>query len=70
MDVHKPTSAAQTAQEMEQAMLALAQTIREAGECLLDLQEAVEKLHLAQQPALLRAVHDEAAGCIRAAMRR
>ena len=70
MDVQKPTTAGQSEQEMEQAMLALAQTIREAGECLLDLQEAVETLHLAQQPALLRKVNEEASGCIRAAMRR
>jgi hypothetical protein len=70
MDVHKPTGAGKTEQEMEQAMLALARSIREAGECLLDLQEAVEMLRLAQQPALSRAVCGEAAGCIRAAMRR
>jgi len=70
MDAQKPTTAGQSEQEMEQAMLALAQTIREAGECLLDLQEAVETLHLSQQPALMRKVNAEAAGCLRAAMRR
>jgi len=70
MDVRKPTAAGRSQQDMEQAMLALAQTIREAGECLLDLQEAMEALHLAQQPALSRAVSEEAARCLRGAMRR
>jgi hypothetical protein len=70
MDLHKSTSSARSEQQLEQAMQVLAETIREATECLLDLQHAVEMLHLANQPGLAHAVSDEAAACIRAAMRR
>jgi hypothetical protein len=56
--------------ELTEAMQTLARTIREAGECLLDLQHAVELLHLANQPALARRVERDTADCLRAAMRR
>ena len=70
MDPQKLTASARNEQQLEQAMQVLAETIREAAECLLDLQHAVETLHLANEPALAQTVSDEAAACIRAAMRR
>jgi hypothetical protein len=51
-------------------MQQLAATIREAGECLLDLQVAVEALRMANEPALAREVQQATAGCLRSAMRR
>lgn len=56
--------------DLAEAMQTLARTIREAGECLLDLQHAVELLHLANQPALARRVASDTAECLRTAMRR
>jgi hypothetical protein len=70
MDIRKPAAAARSEQQLEQAIHTLAMTIREAAECLLDLQLAVETLHLTNEPGLAQAVSDEAAACIRAAMRR
>jgi hypothetical protein len=70
MDVRKSTSTGRTRQELEQAMHVLAGTIREAGECLLDLEQAMETLHLANQPGLAREVKEQAAVCLRRAMQR
>jgi type II secretory pathway component PulJ len=60
----------QSEEELAEAMQTLARTIREAGECLLDLQTAVELLHVANEPSLARAVQHETAACLRSAMRR
>jgi len=59
-----------TEQEFEAAMATLAATIREAGECMLDLQNAVELLRLKKDPALARAVDRQTQDCMRRAMRR
>ena len=56
-------------QEFEAAMKTLAQTIRDAGECMLDLQTALELLRLAHQPKLALAVDAETTACLRRAMR-
>lgn len=66
MDVNKLSSE----EELAVAMQMLARTIREAGECLLDLQHAVVLLHLTNEPALAREVEDATACCLHAAMRR
>jgi hypothetical protein len=59
-----------TQQEFEAAMNKLAETVREAGECMLDLEHALELLRLANEPRLALAVHAETAACMRRAMRR
>jgi hypothetical protein len=70
MDVNKLQAPRRSEEELAEAMQTLARTIREAGECLLDLQNAVELLHLANEPSLARAVEHETAACLHAAMRR
>jgi hypothetical protein len=70
MDTRKLIESGGTEAEFEAAMKTLAETIREAGECLLDLQNALETLRMANEPALARAVIRESAGCLRRAMRR
>jgi len=57
-------------QEFEAAMRTLAETIREASECMLDLENALELLRLANEPRLALAVHLETSACLRRAMRR
>ncbi|HJV61129.1 MAG TPA: hypothetical protein VJ743_09270 [Albitalea sp.] len=69
MDTGKSTSS-NDERALAQAMQELASTIREAGECLLDLQQAVDTLRLANDPTLARVVDRETAACMRAAMRR
>ena len=56
--------------ELAEAMRVLAETVREAGECLLDLQHAVEALRLANEPHMAREVERTTADCLRRAMRR
>ncbi|HEX6363848.1 MAG TPA: hypothetical protein VFZ93_12880 [Albitalea sp.] len=51
-------------------MQTLAQTIREAGECMLDLELALQLLRLANEPELALAVHQETTACLQRAMRR
>jgi hypothetical protein len=71
MDVNNRLSGPRRSEEeLAEAMHTLARTIREAGECLLDLQHAVELLHLANEPALARTVEHETLSCLQAAMRR
>jgi hypothetical protein len=70
MDARKLIRNGGSAQEFEAAMQSLALTIREAGECMLDLQDAVELLRVASEPRLALAVDDETAACLRRAMRR
>jgi hypothetical protein len=57
------------AQTLEESLTALAATIRDAGESLLDLQEALAKLRVATEPALADQVSDEVSLCMRNAMR-
>ena len=59
-----------TEQEFEAAMATLAATIREAGECMLDLQNAIELLRLKKDPALALTVDRQTQDCMRRAMRR
>jgi hypothetical protein len=67
MDTRKLIEDGGSEEEFEAAMRTLAQTVREAGECMLDLQQAVELLRLANEPALAMAVDRETAACIRRA---
>lgn len=70
MDIPKPTVSGPGPADLAQAMGTLAATIREAGECLLDLQHAVERLNIANNPQLSQAIDRATADCIRAARRR
>ncbi|WP_280154706.1 hypothetical protein [Piscinibacter sp. XHJ-5] len=67
MDVRKLIDSG-SEQELEAAIRTLAATVREAGECMLDLQGAVEMLKLAHEPAFARAVQRDTLACIRKAM--
>jgi hypothetical protein len=69
MDARKLIESGGSEQEFEAAMKTLAETIREAGECMLDLQNAVELLRLANEPRLALAVDVEMTACMRRAMR-
>jgi hypothetical protein len=57
------------APSLEESLSALAATIRDAGESLLDLQEALAKLRVATEPTLHDSVHGELDDCLRNAMR-
>jgi hypothetical protein len=70
MDARKLIDSGGSEQEFEAAMKTLAETIREAGECMLDLQNAVELMRLSHEPRLAQAIDAETAACIRRAMRR
>ena len=70
MNAQRPTISGRGPQDLDEAMRRLTATVREAGECLLDLQQAVEALSLASEPGLAHAVDREARDCMRAAMRR
>lgn len=70
MDVSKLTGGGRSEEELEAAMKTLAATIREAGECLLDLQQAVIKLRMARDPGLATTVDRAANDCLQQAMRR
>ena len=70
MDVSKLIGPGRSEEELEEAMKTLAATIREAGECLLDLQAAVMALQMANDPGLARSVDREAGACMRDAMRK
>jgi hypothetical protein len=70
MDTRRRVDGGGSEQGFEAAMRLLAATMREAGECMLELQEALQMLRLANEPALAREVEWEAAKCLRKAMRR
>jgi hypothetical protein len=70
MDARKLIESGGSEQEFEAAMKTLAETIREAGECMLDLQNAVELLRMANEPRRALAVDMETTACLRRAMRR
>jgi len=70
MDARKLIENGGSEQEFEAAMKTLAETIREAGECMLDLQNAVELLRLANEPRMALAVDMETTACLRRAMHR
>lgn len=70
MDARKLIESGGSEQEFEAAMKTLAETIRDAGECMLDLQNAVELLRLANEPRLALRVDLETTACLRRAMRR
>jgi hypothetical protein len=69
MDVRKLIDSGSSEQEFEAAMRTLAATVREAGECMLDLQNAVELLRLANEPRLAQTVQRSTVACLRKAMR-
>lgn len=54
---------------LEESLAALADSIRDAGESLLDLQEALAKLRMAAEPTLANDVRSEVDNCLRNAMR-
>ena len=56
-------------QTLEESLTALAATIRDAGESLLDLQDALAKLRVATEPRLAYCVKAEVTDCMRNAMR-
>ncbi len=70
MNVSKLNGGRRSEEELEAAMKVLAATIRDAGECLLDLQQAVIKLRLARDPRLATTVDQAAGDCLKRAMRR
>lgn len=70
MKINRPSLSGRSEDELDESMRALAVTIREAGECLLDLEQAVQALRMANDPAFARAVDTEAAHCLHSAMRR
>ena len=70
MDVRKLIDAGGSEQEFEAAIRTLAATVREAGECLLDLQNAVEMLRMANEPGLAQTVQRDTVSCLRKAMKR
>jgi hypothetical protein len=70
MDARKLIENGGSEQEFEAAMHTLAETIREAGECMLDLQHAVELLRMANEPRMALAVDMETTACLRRAMQR
>ena len=69
MDTRKSTLTGHHDMKLDEAMVELARSLREAAECMLDLQHAVEMLHLADHPALALDVKRQTAECLRAAMR-
>ena len=69
MDTRKLIQGGGTEQEFEAAMRTLAATIREAGECMLDLQNAVELLRMVNRPSFALTVESETRACLRRAMR-
>ncbi len=70
MDTRKLIEGGGTEEEFEAAMRTLAATIREAGECLLDLEHAVELVRVANHPSRALALQCETKACLRRAMRR
>jgi len=70
MEARKVIVNGSSPQEFEAAMRALAETIREAGECMLDLEQAMELLRMANEPRLALAIQAATSSCLRKAMRR
>lgn len=70
MEARKVSRNGGTREEVEAAMRTLAETIRDAGDCMLDLELALQLLRMANEPELSLAVHQETATCLRRAMRR
>jgi len=70
MDHRKLIEGGGTQQEFEAAIRALAETISEAGECMIELQTALELLRVSNEPKLALAVALETTACLRRARRR
>ena len=70
MDASKIIGSGRSERELEEAMKRLAATIRDAGECLLDLQQAVLALQIANDSALSRHIDRAAKMCLRNAMQK
>jgi hypothetical protein len=69
MDAHR-YSASPSSQDFDASLQLLAAKIREAAECLLDLQAAIERLRLAREPGFAVKVHEATSDCLHRAMRR
>jgi hypothetical protein len=70
MDAPRVTGGNGSEQELELAIRTLAATIREAGECMLDLEQALIKLRMARDPRMMASVGSESNDCLQRAMRR
>ncbi len=69
MDTHRSLPGA-SSQDFDASLQLLAAKIREAAECLLDLQVAIERLRLSREPRFAMKVHEVTTECLHRAMRR
>lgn len=69
MDAHSSYTG-HSPQDFDASLQVLAAKIREAAECLLDLQAAMERLRLACEPGFAAKVHEATADCMHRAMQR
>lgn len=67
--MNTPRPVTTTPQTLEDSLSALAATIREASESLLDLQDALAKLRVVSEPRLASDVETQVEHCLRNAMR-
>ncbi|RQP25306.1 hypothetical protein [Piscinibacter terrae] len=70
MEAPRVTGSDGSEKELELAIRTLAATIREAGECMLDLEQALIKLRMARDPRMMSSVGSESNDCLKRAMRR
>ena len=70
MDLSKLSGPGPTEVELQEAIKQLAASIRQAGECLLDLQEAIVALQMAKDPGFARRIDCTARATLREAMRK
>jgi hypothetical protein len=69
MDAHR-SSTGPSSQDFDASLQLLAIKIREAAECLLDLQAAIERLRLVREPGFAVKVNEATVNCLHRAMRR
>jgi len=70
MNSSKLSGPGPTEVELQEAIKQLAASIRQAGECLLDLQEAIVALQMAKDPGFARRIDCTARATLREAMRK
>lgn len=68
MDAHR-SFPGQPSQDFDASLQVLAAKLREAAECLLDLQLAIERLRLSREPGFAVKVHEATTECLTRAMR-
>lgn len=68
MDAHR-SFPGQTSQDFDTSLQLLAVKLREAAECLLDLQAAIERLRLSREPGFAVKVHEATEDCLNRARR-